>query len=74
MKQQAENQRAKILLLKQQEAEKIEEADDAMEFEEFVPEPAPKQAAPSESKPLKLTEDNLSKMGSSNKGSVGPKS
>lgn len=45
-----------------------------MEFEEVMPEPAPKLAAPSESKPLKLTEDNLSKMGSSNKGSVGPKS
>lgn len=53
--------------------EKVDEAEDAMEFEETMPEPAPKMAAPAE-KPAKLTEDNLSKMGSSQKGSAGPKS
>jgi hypothetical protein len=32
--------------LKQKEMEKVDEADDAMEFEESVPEAAPKMAAP----------------------------
>ena len=52
--------------------EKVEEADDAMEFEESLPEAAPKMAV--ESKPQKLTEDNLSRIGSSKAGSAGPKS
>ena len=46
LKEQAENQRSKILELKQKEMEKVDEADDAMEFEESVPEAAPKMAAP----------------------------
>ena len=46
LKEQAEAQRNKILLLKQQEMGKVEEADDAMEFEESLPEAAPKMAAP----------------------------
>lgn len=46
-----------------------------MEFEEEVQEVAPKMAAPAE-KSYKLTEDNLSKMGSSasQKGLGGPRS
>lgn len=59
--------------MKKQEAEKIEEVDDAMEFEEELPESAPKMEF-SEAKPSKLTADNLSKVGSSVKGSAGPKS
>jgi len=46
LKEQAEAQRNKILLLKQQEMGNMEEADDAMEFEESLPEAAPKMAAP----------------------------